>query len=91
MQETKFDAMTSMFREMMQYQHKSPTTEIHADKQLQEIPVDPPNEQGTLANKRTATEDLEQVHEAEERMDIDSELPSNSRKRNNQNASPAKQ
>ena len=91
MQETKFDAMTSMFREMMQYQQKSPPMQSHVEQQPQEIPVDPPNEQGNLAHKRTATEDLEQVHEAEERMEIDSELPSHSRKRNNQNASPSKQ
>ena len=91
MQETKFDAMTSMFREMMQYQRNSPPTDTHIDKQLQELPVAPPKEQETFANKRTATEDLEQVHEADERMDIDSELPSNSRKRNNQSASPAKE
>jgi hypothetical protein len=91
MQEKKFDAMTSMFREMMQYQQKTPPMASHVVQQPQETPIDPPNEQGTLVNKRTATEDLEHVHEAEERMEIDSEVPNNSRKRNNQNASPAKQ
>jgi hypothetical protein len=92
MQETKFDAMTSMFREMMQSQQKSSPMASHVVQQPQKTPVDPPNEHGTQAHKRTATEELEEVDEDDdERMEIDSEVPSNSRKRNDQKASPVKQ
>ena len=90
MQETKFDAMTSIFREMMHSQQNSLGTGNN-DPTLTTLPIDPPNEHGTIANKRTGTEDLEHVHGEEESMDIDSEPQSKSRKRNNQSASPEKQ
>jgi hypothetical protein len=82
--------MTSMFREMMQCQQNPPTTGAHVDQQLPEPPSATPNEPGTMANKRTATDELELVHADDESMDIDGDLQSTSRKRNNQNASPEK-
>jgi hypothetical protein len=99
MQETKFDVMTNMFREMMSkppHPSSSVTTEHSIEPQSE---IAPPISQqtvehsGTTATKRNATEELEQVLGSdEEGMEIDSPTNSStSRKRNDQRQSPAKQ
>ena len=88
MQETKFDIMANMFREMT---HKtiqpfpSESAEITTENRQENQPNPPPFEQaGTTATKRTATVDLELVLDSEESMEIDSQTTSSSRKRNDQ-------
>jgi hypothetical protein len=94
MQETKFDIMATMFREMMQKtipqnpsEPVASTVENRSDHQ-----ANPPSSEkaSSTASKRTATEDLEKVLESDESMETDSQTTSNSRKRNDQRQSPSK-
>jgi hypothetical protein len=94
MQEAKFDIMANMFREMMNKTNQ-PDTSVPVDTGVKNPPQNRPtspsvDQSGTTATKRNATEDLEQVLEADASMEIDSDTATNSRKRNDQRGSPSK-
>ena len=92
MQATKFDTMTAMFRDIivqnMNNQTKSPVPEDNPPFQTTTPP--PSGEKGSNATKRNATIDLERVLESDNDMEVESDLSSSSRKRNDARPSPVK-
>jgi hypothetical protein len=90
-QATKFDIMTEMFRDMivqnMNNQIRSPVPE---DNPFQSTTPPPSGEKGSNATNWNATIDLERVLDSDNSMEVDSDLSSSSRKRNDVRPSPVK-
>jgi hypothetical protein len=93
-QDQKFDAMSSMFREMMTQNLRKPASgAVPADDSspLPPGPTGTSTDAGNNATKRTTTADLEEIMESNNNgMEVDSELSRSSHKRNDARPSPVK-